>query len=70
MGGKALHIVNFGVDSDILAHNLNALNTFYQPASDSAFCLIAGKYYTAVLTPQIMLKVMQNTTGVPCRWPK
>ena len=64
MGRKALHIVNFGVDSDVLAHNLNAFNTFYQPASDSALCLIAGKYYAAVLTPQIMLKVMQNTSGI------
>ena len=64
MGRKSLHIVNFGVDSDILAHNLNTLNTFYQPASDSALRLIAGKHYAAVLTPQIMLKVMQNTSGI------
>ena len=64
MGGEALHIVNLGADANGLAHDLHFFSAIDNLAAQGALGLEAGEYYAAFLTPQIVLQMVQNTSGI------
>ena len=64
MGRKAGHIIDFGSDDDFFAHNLDFLGTIHELPSQTAFCLIAGKYDGTILTPQVVFQMMEHTARV------
>lgn len=64
MGRKAGHIIDFGSDDDFFAHNLDFLGTIHELPSQTAFCLIAGKYDGTILTPQVVFQMMEHAARV------
>ena len=64
MGAHAVHFFNVGFYLDLLSEKPHRLTAFNQAASQRPHRLVAGEYDRTLRSPQVMLQMVADTSGV------
>ena len=64
MGGEPLEVDDAGLHGDLFPKELDRLHPIQQPAAQSPLALIAHKDYGALSSPQVVLEMVPDPSGI------